>query len=293
MFKKEFKVKYGGRNFNCAYYSYDNMQDLLETTELERHIRINDAAIDERPIWFGVKNSQQVINYMKNGYDNSVDNLKQTVRLAEAKFTEGNIDRRKLKRSVYGSKVNVPNYLIGVPNCMYRNKKEPRPEKIITIYYDIAIGYFGRKEAYEEKSNEIMSYIVALEKKGYRVRLNLFTSHTDKKQSNKIQNFFSLCIKHEDTPINIQKISYPTTSLSFFRYVELQCWYRGFLNNYDENGVNCVDGCGYPLYHYPPDYRNTMLENIARDGETMLYVSHETDLKRMFNDFITKGVVNN
>lgn len=293
MFKKEFHITYENTPFTCAYYSYDNMQDLLETTDLEKHIKSNDFFLYMKPAFFGAETSQQIINYMKNGYDNSVDNLKQTVRLAEAKFTEGNIARRKLKRSVYGSKVNVPNYLIGVPNCMYRNKKEPRPEKIVTVYYDITVHEDISQTTYEKKANEIMSYIVALEKKGYRVRLNIFSAHTQVFQAKKIQNFFSLCIKHEDTPINIQKISYPTTSLSFFRYVELQCWYLGHLNNYSDKGNNFVKGCGRPLYYLGYVYRNRVLENIARDGETMLYVSHETDLKRMFNDFITKGVVNN
>ena len=69
-------------------------------------------------------------------------------------------------------------------------------------------------ETLEKAGKAVLNVVYALEKQGYRVQLKLFPKFAER------DGFFSACsvvLKQYGQPLNIQKLSFPLTSVSMFR----------------------------------------------------------------------------
>ena len=285
MIEKVVNVDLPSPQCRMRVYEFQNYNDFCETFNeiiankefcLDMKFEINSNSK-----WFG-NNFEEIVDYM-NGkkFENSVDKLIQTIKFTERAYQQGDFQRKKAQSAVAGSRPNISNYINGLPNAMYRYKKAPRQEKILNIFLDVSVhGYVEQKEK-EEKFNEIFAYLLKLQLKGIKYRLNLI----------KIANFgylhlplvsFTIPLKREDEILNASRLAYPCISMSFFRGVILDGFYR--VRHYSKNKGEYNEGVSKPFYCASSYIRASILQPLARDNDNVIYVSFKSDLERTFSE---------
>lgn len=265
--------------FDSVFEFYDYLNDKINKNYREafEHVINNDES------WVG-ENYDECMQALKCGYANNVNQLSKTVKLTEKYFSEGHINKTRLENYYCGSRPNVANYVQGLPLNMMRLKKAPQTNKIINIIFDCSINCRERKRTVCEKFNNALAYIYKVCLKGYKVRLSaLAPFNIDKVQE---APFLLIKLKDESEPFNLTKLSYPCTSVSFFRAFCVRNFYqiyRHFVENKKTN-INYSKGAGIPLYHVDSEKRNNLLSAITEPNTTTLYVNLYSDLERTFNN---------
>lgn len=79
--------------------------------------------------------------------------------------------RRKMMTGVAGFAAHVPNFLAGVPNNMIFCKEEKVAKKVITVVYGTNMTCSVDVEKMAMVSARVLSCIMSLERKGYRINL--------------------------------------------------------------------------------------------------------------------------
>lgn len=150
------------------------------------------------------------------GIPTTVENMKKSLANCQ-KTTFANIERRRPCNHYTGYAPNVPNAIIGYPKSMRKNQKTPQKVKVINIDYIAGANAYVSSETLERSGTTVLSLVYALEKQGYRVQLRLFT---DFSKGGGDYTFYSICavvLKQYGQPLNIQKLSFPLTSVAMFR----------------------------------------------------------------------------
>lgn len=265
--------------FESIFEFYDFLNEKFD----DRHRTTFQTFIDGNPKWIG-EDYNECMQALKLGYANSVQAMSKTIKLTEKYFTEGQLKKNRVENYYCGSRPNVANYVQGLPLNMMRMKKAPQPKKIINIIFDNAVGYGQKKSFVCKKFNEILSYVYKVCLKGYKVRLSLLSAFN----VNRVDNapFLLIKLKEEDEPFNLSKLSYPCTSVSFFRAFCLIAFYDIYRQLIEKKGdhTNYTSSAGTPFYNVSSDKRNSLLSAISEPNTTTLYVNLYSDLERTFNN---------
>ena len=138
---------------------------------------------------------------------------------------------RRMVAAIAGIAPHVPNYIAGVPTNMIRCKKEERIEKkIINVCYANNVRDDGTSvEDVAKVSARVLSCILSLERKGYRV--NLYAANAARNNHVNGRPVAGFCVKLKDAGqhLDLAKVAMPLLSAAWnrrfgFRYREACGW---------------------------------------------------------------------
>lgn len=217
------------RNSFMVYNSIDAMVRHLDTISGRSE---SNATYD--PEWYGSATYDEAKARILKGDDELAKKLKGTERL-DIQMPSTGIKKRIVTR-VAGFAPHVPNFLAGVPNNMLWVEERKISKKVLTVVYGCNTRYEASVGQIAKVSARVVSAIMSLERKGYRVQL--YASNVAESGSSKCG--FVVKLKDAGQHIDVLKLAFPLLSASWnrrfgFRYREMCEWHGmgSSLNGYD------------------------------------------------------------
>ena len=210
----------GKKNFKVMLERYNSAMEMVADL---RKRKITDKSFKDRSkeeefgSWEGVKTYEECLQYMQNGYQPTVDALKESVKLSVVK---GDTKRISFKNDIVGGNPIVPLAMIGVPNCMQNTYIRPIKVKVIDVYYVMTCSCGTSSKSIIEAGQKILGTILRLEQQGYKFNLYAVQCYCDYNDA----DMLCVKIKSSSQPLDIKRMSYTLTHTSFFRVLGFD-WY--------------------------------------------------------------------
>lgn len=168
--------------------------------------------------WNGVDSWEEATNLLTYGYKPFVSKMQTKI-----DFTaRGDGVKTSFRNEVVGFAPVVPLAMIGVPNCMINTYKQPVKNKVIDIYFDkVAVASHSSREI-EDACSKFMSALINVEMQGYRVNLFITEAHSDRPKV----DMMCLKVKDANSPLDLQRISFPLAHPAFFRVIGFDWFMR-------------------------------------------------------------------
>ena len=161
----------------------------------------------------GVDTWEEAENLMLHGYSPFVKKLQ-----SKLNFTaKGQGIRTQFRSDVVGGAPIVPLAIIGVPTSMMNAKKVIVPNKVVNIYFDKVAVCDKSSKQIEDACAKFMSALIEVENLGYRINLYITEAHTEPDGSN--IDMMVLKVKDSNSPLDLQRISFPLAHAAFFRVI--------------------------------------------------------------------------
>lgn len=214
--------------------------------------------------WAGAS-YKQARNMLTHGYE-------KTVKAVHAKVNQlqkqGVTKPPTRVRDYVGFTPIVPNVILGIPKAMWNNKQVPKKSKVVTLVYDCGVSCCVSSEELAEHGAQVVSYVMNLERLGYRVRIDAIAGFSGSKTY-----MVRIPVKNENNPINLKRVSFPMTHVGMLRTLGFD-WYE-----------RCPDaiemgGYGTPLYCLNDDKRERLMKDVL--GENEYYINYQMDVKDVF-----------
>lgn len=255
------------------YEVFDTFSEFLETCDSRKYKAgqgFSESArtrYSDDDDWAGAS-YDRARDMLVHGYDKSIEAVSTRVnQLQKQSFVE----KPQRRRDFVGYTPIVPNVLMGYPKAMWNSKKEEKPYKVITLLYDAGVSCGVSKEELEEHGAKVVSYVMNLERLGYRIRIDALDGFTrDHTYAVRI------AIKHEDQPINLKRIAFPMTHVAFTRALGFD-WYERCPD------AEYMSGYGTPLYCLEKYEREKKLAPIL--GENEYYINYQLSPEEVFSSF--------
>lgn len=166
--------------------------------------------------WEGVRSYDEALDYLRNGYQPTVEKLKDVYKTVKS----GTTKRFKFRNNVEGFAPIVPLAMMGVPNSMVDMRMTPIKCKVIDIYYDMTCSCGTDKNDIIKAGQRVLEAIMELEQGGYKFNLYGVQSYSDRHGAD------ILCVKIKDSarPTDLKRVSFPLTHTAFFRVIGFD-WY--------------------------------------------------------------------
>lgn len=206
------------KNYKVNVERYESAQEVVRHCK-EREItdscfsNVEDKSFGR---WEGVSSYSEALDYLNNGYQPTVDKLKETVKVNK----NGEGKRIKFENNVYGFNPIVPLALMGVPNSMINMTMKQIKCKVIDVYYDMTCNCGTESDEIIANGQKLLGAIMALEKQGYK--FNLFAVQTYSGSSS--ADMLIVKVKSSNNPIDLKRMSFPLTHTAFFRVIGFD-WY--------------------------------------------------------------------
>lgn len=207
-------------NMKIMIERYDSAMQVVEDCKVRE---ITDTAFDdianERHIhddWHGVNSYEEALDYLNNGYQPTVDRLKEKIKVSKV----GEHKRVKFQNSIVGANPVVPLAIMGIPNCMVDTKIKPIKNKVIDVYYDITNSCGTDPEDIIQSGQKLLGAIIELENQGYAFNLYGVQSYSNQRSA----DILVVKVKSSGQPIDLKRISFPLTHVAFFRVIGFD-WY--------------------------------------------------------------------
>jgi hypothetical protein len=181
----------------------------------------NDERSKERenPSWTGVANFAEAQRLMKEGYQPTVDKMKDLVKTN----VRGEGKRYGFRNEVAGFAPIVPLALQGIPNCMQNTYMKPIKTKVLDVYYDMTASCGTASGDLIKAGQKLLGAILELEAQGYRFNLWATQGYYDGNSA----DMLCVKIKNSNTPLDLKRMSFPLTHTGFFRVIGFD-WYSRF-----------------------------------------------------------------
>ena len=207
------------KNFKVNIERYESPMEVVKHCQ-ERQItdpRFKDERQRERRLdWDGVNSYDEALDYMKNGYQPTVDKLKDAIKASKT----GDGKRISFKNDISGFMPIVPLALMGVPNSMINVTMKPIKCKVIDVYYDMACNCGTSPETILKRGQQLLGIIMELERQGYKFNLYAVQTYNEYQDA----DVLIVKIKSSNTPIDLKKMSFSLTHPAFFRVIGFD-WY--------------------------------------------------------------------
>lgn len=199
---------------------YDSAMDVYEDCKRRS---ITDSCFDDKSkssfgSWEGVKTYDEALKYLRNGYQPTVNKLKEKL-----KVRDPGQKRISFTNNIVGSAPIVPLALKGVPNCMIDTRMKQIKCKVIDVYYDMTCSCGTESKKIIENGQKMLGAILDLEHQGYRINLYAVQSYNDSSSS----DILAVKIKSSNQPLDLKRMSFPLTHTAFFRVIGFD-WYSRF-----------------------------------------------------------------
>lgn len=215
----ERKTKVAGHTMTANVEVYTNTAEMVNDlkTRSITDSRFDDIALRSLGNWEGVRSYQECLDYLENGYQPSVDALKESVKPT----IKGDAKRIGFRNNVVGGAPVVPLAMIGIPNNMIDTYIKPIKSKVLDVYYDITCSSSTRSEDIIKAGQQILATIMRLEQQGYKFNLYAVQSYSDSNSC----DILAIKVKSSNQPLDIKRMSYTLTHTSFFRVLGFD-WYN-------------------------------------------------------------------
>lgn len=205
-------------DFRC-YDSIDQMVTHLETNEGSRS-KSHDTY---NPKWYDSETYEEAVWRIKRGDDKLAKMLRGSDKLDIHMPSTGT--RKRIVTRVTGFAPHVPNYLAGVPNNMIWVEEQKVAKKVLTVIYGCNTHGDETAETIAKVSARVVSCIMSLERKGYRI--NLYASNVA--DSGSSRTGFITKLKDSGQHIDVLKMAFPLLSAAWnrrfgFRFREMCGW---------------------------------------------------------------------
>lgn len=261
------------------YEQFDSYQEFLKVVEQ----RDKDTAHGEHTLkynsdrgsWCGVKNYEEARNLLINGWDAKVKYLKE-----EFEKETKNLDDKKVVKQfsdLVGFMPIVPNAIIGLPNCMINMRTEHKKSRVIKFLIDTVASCGEDSDDLIKYYSKVLARIGALEKKGYRCRIEILQSYTDENNRG-TKTAFTILVKSENQLFDIKRMAFPMSHTAMLRVFGF-AWENSLPIDYDS--YHC-SGLGVPMYHWNSSKRENLLNAIRNVNEKVVYVNYRKDLEQIF-----------
>lgn len=197
---------------------YESAQEVVKHCK-ERPMtsrNFTDKSKDSFGSWEGVRSYDEALELLKNGYQPTVDALKDTVKAN--KLADGK--RISFMNDIQGFAPIVPLALKGVPQSMVNMTMKPIKCKVIDVYYDMTTNAGTDSKTIIKNGQKLLGAIMALESQGYKFNLYAVQTYSDESSA----DMLIVKVKSSNTPIDLKRISFPLTHTAFFRVIGFD-WY--------------------------------------------------------------------
>lgn len=215
---KKFKLN-SGKKMDINVEFYTSAQDVVADCKSRT---ITDSSFDNKETecysesFEGVKNYNEALELMKNGYQPTVDKL-----CGELKVKSKGGDKRiKFENNVHGFAPIVPLALKGVPTSMVNTTIKKMKYRVIDVYYDMTVNCGTKNTEIIANGQKVLGAIIALEKQGYK--FNLYNVQTYYRGGS--ADVLCVKVKSSDKPLDLKRMSFPLTHPAFFRVIGFD-WY--------------------------------------------------------------------
>ena len=254
------KMNIGGKNMKAVVESYMSAWEVVKDC---RERTITDDAFDDKSkekfgTWEGVKTYDEALGYLENGYQPTVDKLKEKIRDLGRMGTQ---KRMRPVVNVAGGAPIVPLALMGVPKNMIDTKIKPIKCKVIDVYYDVTCSSYTDSSEIIANGQKMLGAIMELERQGYKFNLYAVQSYSDSSSV----DMLVVKVKSSNQPLDLKRMSFPLTHTAFFRIIGFD-WYSRCPKAHYRSGYG--RGLAYTL-------NNNQLKEFAKDafGDNALYMA--------------------
>lgn len=199
--------------------------------------RFNDMRKVDYDDWRGVSSYEEALNFMRDGYQPTVEKLKQKVK----SMRMGNGKRVSFKNNIVGVVPVVPLAMMGVPNNMIDMRMKPIKCKVIDVYYDMAVECSTSSQKIIECGQKLLGAIMELENAGYRFNIYAMQAYSSDHGTDVDADVLLVKVKSSGQPLDLKRISFPLTHTAFFRVIGFD-WYSKTPNGKYRGGY------GHSLY---------------------------------------------
>lgn len=216
------------------------------------------------------KNGKEALDKFKNGYNEPVNDIRLSVDNAIRTLPQ---EKTVMTSSgVVGYAPIVPNAILGLPNSMISQRRKVIKSKVIDVLYSASVHNGYDSDDIAKAGKKLLETIVKLEKKGYRVRLNIANMFYDDGDA----DFMIVCIKSENEPMTISRLTFPLATPSMQRIISF-AWYERMPQTKYKGGY----GCPWKRYFPEKDRKEMCKEFLNRPNSNAVYLE--------CNDIIDKG----
>lgn len=162
----------------------------------------------------GTKSYEEATELITKGWDDVLPKIKERFEASIKANQNGTIDRRRTYNHVVGYVPNVPNAILGLPQSMINQKREPQKVKVVSIVYAPDANCGTEAETFIKAGIVVLNIINRLELNGLRVRLMITPMDTFKNGT-----FCSCTIDVKDfrEQLDLKKLAFPIANPSMLR----------------------------------------------------------------------------
>lgn len=256
--EKKISTKYH-KNYRVMIEEYSSAVEVYEDCKTRKITddSFHDMAHKDLGKWEGVKDYEEALTLLRNGYQPTVEKLKEQIRFNKA----GAGKRISFQNNIVGYAPVVPLAMMNVPNCMVDMKMKPIKCKVLDIYYDMTCSSGTSSKQIIENGQKLLGTIIELEKQGYKFNLYAMQTYSNDKSA----DMLLIKIKSSNQPLDLKRISFPLTHTAFFRVIGFD-WYSK-----TPKGVY-RSAYGHALAH---EFGKTELKEFATQalGKNAIYIS--------------------
>lgn len=234
-------VRYSSRSYATSHkiitlVEFNNLSEFINYIETQPtnmlftgYRKASQEENDYRTKWTLTKSWDEAIKLAKYGWIDGAKNLNENFKFKTRK-TQPDFELKQML-DVSGYQAIVPLYLQGSPLNMVNKKATLTKQKIITINKVMSYSSGISTEDIVKNSSKCLAIINSIERKGYRVNLNMLIS------TGKV--CVKIRLKSANERLNVAKLAFPMIHPAmfrrlFFRFIEVFPEYKEkrFMNSY-------------------------------------------------------------
>lgn len=216
-----------------------------------------------------MKSGEEALDKFKNGYNDTVKDIQMAVNNAIKTIPQEKTV--SMSSGVVGFAPIVPNAILGLPNSMITVKRKTIKSKVIDILYSTSVAAYVGAGEITKAGIKLLETIVKLEKKGYRVRLNILASYYE----NHDADVGIVCIKSENEPMTLSRLTFPLTTPAMFRVLSF-AWYERSPQTKYKSGY----GCGWGYKFSEDDRKEIARKMLNRPNSNTVYIECKDILEK-------------
>lgn len=203
------------KNVQKEYFdSINQFLSVINSRKNNEVMRGKDSSRTGDSYFTGTRSYEEATKLLENGWDEVLPKIKAEFTTAVKHNENGAIDRRRTYNHVVGYAPNVPNAILGLPQSMINQKREPQKVKVISIVYAPDANCGTSADTFIKAGIVVLNIINRLELNGLRVRLMITPMDS---YSN--ETFISCTINVKDfrEQLDLKKLAFPIANPSMLR----------------------------------------------------------------------------
>lgn len=194
------------------YSSLDEFYKYICDTPLNNAFRWKTlSSVSNTSHFAGTKDYEEAVQLFKNGWDSGVKRIQLALKGLPTKEAQNFINRTLY--DVVGFQCSVPRYLQGIPTNMVNKKLTPVKQKIVVLNKIVNYTANYKNEDIIKWGAETVKVIEAIERKGFRVKLNVVIAN---KCGSDVE-IAKILVKNPSERLNLSKLAFPLAHTSMFR----------------------------------------------------------------------------